>query len=153
MHVELSYMHVKLSHMLTQGIGISALQYPAHGVPKSCIMKHKPCLLTGQLTMHSTLHVLFRNCANGICFLQQKTSWDCTCLSTVHKMYINRIQSHANKPSHAAQVSASSLGVSPIKAAYGPLKVKRQHMMVGTYGLVTPDDATIMSHAHTFDGR
>jgi len=68
-------------------------------------------------------------------------------------MHTSRLQSHANKPFHATQVNASSLGVSPIKAAYGPLKVKRQHMMVGTYGLVTPDDATILSHAHTFDGR
>ncbi len=71
----------------------------------------------------------------------------------MHDVRINHSQSQTNKPSHAAQVNASSLGVSPIKAAYGPLKVKRQHMMVATYGLVTPDDATIMSHAHTFDGR
>ena len=40
-----------------------------------------------------------------------------------------------------------------MQTAYGDLKVKQQHMMVATYGLVKPDDAIIMSHAHTFDGR
>ena len=45
------------------------------------------------------------------------------------------------------------LGVSPVQTAYGDLKVKQQHMMVATYGLVKPDDAIIMSRAHTFDGR
>lgn len=51
------------------------------------------------------------------------------------------------------QVSASSLGVSPVQAAYGELKVKQQHMLVATYSLVKPDAAVTMSHAHTFDGR
>ena len=51
------------------------------------------------------------------------------------------------------QVNASSLGISPIKASYGPLAVKKQHMLVASYSLVKPDDAIVMSHAHTFDGR
>ena len=51
------------------------------------------------------------------------------------------------------QVSSSSLGVSPVQAAYGQLKVKQQHMMLATYGLVKPDHAEIMTHAHTFDAR
>ena len=51
------------------------------------------------------------------------------------------------------QVSASSLGVSPVQAAYGELIVKQQHMLVATYGMVKPDEAVIMTHAHTFDGR
>ena len=52
------------------------------------------------------------------------------------------------------QVNASSWGVSPVHLTYGPLTVvNKQHVMVATYGLVKPDDATVMTHAHTFNGR
>ena len=52
-----------------------------------------------------------------------------------------------------AQVNASSWGISPVQPSYGPLTVNKQHVMVATYGLVKPDDATVMTHAHTFNGR
>ncbi len=49
MHVKLSYMRVKVSYMLTQGICISSMQYSANAVP---MMICEACLLTWQLTMH-----------------------------------------------------------------------------------------------------
>ena len=52
-----------------------------------------------------------------------------------------------------AQATASSIGVNPIAAAYGPVKVNRAHLMLATYGVTSPTEAGSMTHAHTFNSK
>lgn len=48
---------------------------------------------------------------------------------------------------------ASSVGVNPIRANYGPLRVTSVHMLGGSFDAVPRSAASTMTHAHTFDGR
>ncbi len=52
-----------------------------------------------------------------------------------------------------AQATASSIGMNPIAAAYGPVKVKRTHLLLATYGVTSPTEAGHMTHAHTFNNK
>ncbi|EIE24884.1 hypothetical protein COCSUDRAFT_62293 [Coccomyxa subellipsoidea C-169] len=49
--------------------------------------------------------------------------------------------------------TASSIGKNPIAAAYGPVKVKRTHLLLATYGVTSPTEAGHMTHAHTFNNK
>ncbi|KAK9905038.1 hypothetical protein WJX75_008374 [Coccomyxa subellipsoidea] len=51
------------------------------------------------------------------------------------------------------KVMASSVGVNPIRANYGPLRVNIVHMLGGSFDAVPRSAASTMTHAHTFDGR
>ncbi|KAK9918466.1 hypothetical protein WJX75_004263 [Coccomyxa subellipsoidea] len=49
--------------------------------------------------------------------------------------------------------TASSIGRNPIAASYGPVKVKRAHLLLATYGVTSPTEAGHMTHAHTFNNK
>ncbi|BDA49274.1 hypothetical protein COCOBI_13-3850 [Coccomyxa sp. Obi] len=49
--------------------------------------------------------------------------------------------------------TASSIGVNPIATAYGPISVKRCHLLLATYGITSPTEAGHMTHAHTFNNK
>lgn len=51
------------------------------------------------------------------------------------------------------QATASSIGVNPIAAAYGGIKVTRSHILLATYGVTSPTEAGHMTHAHTFNNK
>ena len=51
------------------------------------------------------------------------------------------------------QITSSSVGINPIAAENGPIKILRTHMMLSTFGITSATEAGTMTHAHTFGKR
>lgn len=51
------------------------------------------------------------------------------------------------------QITSSSVGINPIAAETGPIKILRNHMMLSTFGITSATEAGTMTHAHTFGKR